>query len=101
MGGPMRQEHDSMGAVSVPADALWGAQTQRSCNNFAIGDQRMPAELIHALARIKGCCAEVNGHHGLLNPDQVQAIERAAAAIIDGRHDQQFPLSVWQTGSGT
>ena len=64
-----------MGAVSVPADALWGAQTQRSCNNFAIGDQRMPAELIHALARIKGCCAEINGHHGLLNPDQVQAIE--------------------------
>ena len=101
MGGPMRQEHDSMGAVSVPADALWGAQTQRSCNNFAIGDQRMPAELIHALARIKGCCAEINGHHGLLNPDQVQAIERAAAAIVDGCHDQQFPLSVWQTGSGT
>ena len=101
MGGPMRQEHDSMGAVSVPADALWGAQTQRSCNNFAIGDQRMPAELIHALARIKGCCAEINGHHGLLNSDQVQAIERAAAAIVDGHHDQQFPLSVWQTGSGT
>ena len=61
----------------------------------------MPAELIHALARIKGCCAEINGHHGLLNPDQVQAIERAAAAIVDGCHDQQFPLSVWQTGSGT
>ena len=101
MGSQLRQEHDSMGCVEVPAEALWGAQTQRSCNNFAIGDQRMPSGLIHALALIKGCCAEINGRHGLLTATQVEAIERAAAAIADGTHDEQFPLSVWQTGSGT
>ena len=101
MGGQLRQEHDSMGCVEVPAEALWGAQTQRSCNNFAIGNQLIPAELIHALARIKGCCAEINGRHQLLTAQQVQAIERAAAAITEGTHDNQFPLSVWQTGSGT
>jgi len=101
MGGQLRQEHDSMGCVEVPAEALWGAQTQRSCNNFAIGNQLIPAELIHALARIKGCCAEINGRHELLTAQQVQAIERAAAAISEGTHDNQFPLSVWQTGSGT
>ena len=101
MGGQLRQEHDSMGCVEVPAEALWGAQTQRSCNNFAIGNQLIPAELIHALARIKGCCAEINGRHELLTAQQVQAIERAAAAITEGTHDNQFPLSVWQTGSGT
>ena len=101
MGSPLRKEHDSMGCVDVAADALWGAQTQRACNNFAIGDQRMPSGLIHALARIKGCCAEVNGRHGLLNPKQVEAIEKAASAIAEGSHDDQFPLSIWQTGSGT
>ena len=101
MDGQLRQEHDSMGLVEVPAEALWGAQTQRSCNNFAIGNQLIPAELIHALARIKGCCAEINGRHELLTAQQVQAIERAAAAISEGTHDNQFPLSVWQTGSGT
>ena len=101
MGSQLRQEHDSMGWVEVPAEALWGAQTQRSCNNFAIGKQLIPADLIHALARIKGCCAVVNGRHELLTAQQVQAIERAAAAIADGTHDNQFPLSVWQTGSGT
>ena len=101
MGGELRQEYDCMGCVEVPAEALWGAQTQRACNNFAIGNQRIPAELIHALALIKGCCAEVNGRHDLLTAQQVQAIERAAAAIADGSHDNQFPLSVWQTGSGT
>jgi fumarate hydratase class II len=63
MGQTMRQEHDSIGTVDVPTAALWGAQTQRSLNNFAIGDQRIPAELIHALARIKQCCAVVNGRH--------------------------------------
>ena len=101
MSSQLRREHDSMGGVDVPAEALWGAQTQRSCNNFAIGDQRMPNGLIHALARIKGCCAEINGRHGLLTPSQVEAIEQAASAIAEGAHDDQFPLSVWQTGSGT
>jgi len=97
----MRQEHDSIGAVDVPAAALWGAQTQRSLNNFAIGHQKIPAELIHALARIKQCCAAVNGRHGLLNDQQVALIERAGQAIQTGQHDDHFPLSVWQTGSGT
>ena len=101
MGGELRQEYDCMGCVEVPAEALWGAQTQRACNNFAIGNQRIPAELIHALALIKGCCAEINGRNDLLTAQQVQAIEQAAAAIADGSHDNQFPLSVWQTGSGT
>ena len=101
MGSRVRTEHDSMGCVEVPADALWGAQTQRSRNNFAIGDQRIPTSLIHALACIKGCCAVVNGRHGLLEQSQVQAIDQAAAAITSGEHDEQFPLIVWQTGSGT
>ena len=101
MGSPTRTEHDSMGCVEVPADALWGAQTQRSRNNFDIGDQRIPSSLIHALACIKGCCAVVNGRHGLLDTAQVQAIEQAVQAITAGEHDDQFPLIVWQTGSGT
>ena len=101
MGQPMRQEHDSIGTVDVPAAALWGAQTQRSLNNFAIGNQRIPAELIHALTLIKQCCAKVNGRHGLLNPQQVALIEQAGEAIQAGQHNDQFPLSVWQTGSGT
>ena len=78
----MRQEHDSIGVVDVPAAALWGAQTQRSINNFAIGHQKIPAELIHALARIKQCCAAVNGRHGLLNDQQVALIERAGQACL-------------------
>ena len=77
MGQAMRQEHDSIGTVDVPAAALWGAQTQRSLNNFAIGNQRIPAELIHALTLIKQCCAKVNGSHDLLNPQQVALIEQA------------------------
>ena len=101
MGQPIRHEHDSIGTVDVPAAALWGAQTQRSINNFAIGHQKIPAELIHALAQIKQCCAAVNGRHGLLNDQQVALIERAGEAIQTGQHDDQFPLSVWQTGSGT
>ena len=101
MGQTIRQEHDSIGTVDVPTAALWGAQTQRSLNNFAIGDQRIPAELIHALTQIKQCCAVVNGRHGLLTAEQVALIEQAAEAIQTGRHDDQFPLSVWQTGSGT
>ena len=101
MGQPVRQERDSIGSVDVPAEALWGAQTQRSVNNFAIGDQRIPLNLIYALARIKQCCAVINGRHGLLDPAQISLIERAGDAILSGHHDDQFPLSVWQTGSGT
>ena len=101
MGQPVRQERDSIGSVDVPAEALWGAQTQRSVNNFAIGDQKIPLNLIYALARIKQCCAVINARHGLLDPAQVSLIERAGDAILSGQHDDQFPLSVWQTGSGT
>ena len=101
MAPTFRREHDSLGTVEVPESALWGAQTQRSLENFAIGRDRIPLELIHALAQIKGCCAMVNARHGLISPQQAQWIEAAAEEISNGLHDQQFPLSVWQTGSGT
>lgn len=85
----------------MPAWALWGAQTQRSLSHFAIGAQRMPIELVHAMARIKRAAARVNASRGLLPPAVAQAIAEAAAEVIAGLHDAQFPLSVWQTGSGT
>ena len=96
-----RTERDSLGPVEVAADALWGAQTQRSLENFAIGSERIPVELIHALARIKRACATVNAEHGLLTPELATMICSAADAIAAGDHDQAFPLKVWQTGSGT
>ena len=96
-----RTEHDSMGPVQVPEEALWGAQTQRSLNNFAIAEDRVPSPLIHALARIKQAAAIVNARHGLISNDQCSLIVDAAAAIAEGHHDAQFPLRVWQTGSGT
>ena len=101
MNDRVRQEQDSLGPVDVPADALWGAQTQRSLRNFAISDERMPAELIHALARIKQACAVVNAEMKVLDPARARAIAEAAETIASGQHDDQFPLSVWQTGSGT
>ncbi|MEZ4367914.1 MAG: class II fumarate hydratase [Kofleriaceae bacterium] len=96
-----RTETDSMGAVEVPADRLWGAQTQRSHDNFAIGGERMPREVVHAIARVKQAGAEVNGEFGGLAPEVAQAIAAAAAEVADGRWDDHFPLVVWQTGSGT
>ena len=96
-----RIESDTMGEVTVPADKYWGAQTQRSLRNFAISDERMPAELIHALARIKQACALVNAEMKVLDTGKASAIAEAAGAIASGLHDEQFPLSVWQTGSGT
>ena len=96
-----RIEHDSMGAVEVPAEALWGAQTQRSLRNFDIADDLLPAELIHALARIKQAAASVNARLGVISKSNCAAIATAASAIADGQHDDQFPLRVWQTGSGT
>ena len=80
---------------------LWGAQTQRSLQNFAISDERIPLEIIQALAWIKRSCATVNGQHALLSPQQVELICTAADAIAAGQHNDQFPLRVWQTGSGT
>lgn len=97
----VRIEHDSMGTVEVPADVLWGAQTQRSQLNFAISDDRMPTELIHALALIKQAAASVNFRLGVLDETQRDLIINAASAIAAGLHDDQFPLRVWQTGSGT
>ncbi len=96
-----RTESDSFGTIEVPADALWAAQTERSRQFFAIGKQRMPIEIIHALAQIKRAAAEVNGQLGLLAPDKAAAIATAAARVAAGELDNQFPLSVWQTGSGT
>lgn len=97
----IRTEIDSMGAVEVPADRLWGAQTQRSLLYFQISSEKMPSEIISALARIKAACAHVNGQLQLLPQNKAQAIAAAAQEVLSGLHDQEFPLSVWQTGSGT
>ena len=96
-----RIEHDSLGPVEVSDEALWGAQTERSLRNFAISNERIPVELIHALALIKQGCAAVNARHGVLNQELADKIISAANAIAKGQHDDQFPLKVWQTGSGT
>ena len=98
---PFRIETDSLGGVEVASEALWGAQTQRSLQNFAISEERIPLEIIQALAWIKRSCATVNGQHALLSPQQVELICTAADAIAAGQHNDQFPLRVWQTGSGT
>ena len=96
-----RIESDSIGDIEVPADAYWGAQTERSRHNFAFPPhERMPLPIVHALARIKGAAAEVNRNHGL-NPALADAIAEAAADVAEGRYDDQFPLAIWQTGSGT
>ena len=96
-----RTESDSIGAIEVPASAYWGAQTQRSIENFPFGPgERMPIGIVHALAIVKQAAARVNRHHGL-DPALADAIEAAAAEVISGRHDDQFPLVIWQTGSGT
>ena len=96
-----RTETDSIGAIEVPADAYWGAQTQRSIENFPFGAQeRMPIGIIHALAIVKQAAARVNRRHGL-SPEIAEAIDAAAAEVVAGSHDDQFPLVIWQTGSGT
>jgi fumarate hydratase class II len=96
-----RTETDSIGAIDVPADAYWGAQTQRSIENFPFGAiERMPIEIVHALAIVKRAAARVNRNHGL-DPHIADAIETAAAEVAAGDHDDQFPLVIWQTGSGT
>ncbi|MGN8261191.1 class II fumarate hydratase [Pseudomonas sp. SMSB3] len=96
-----RIETDSLGPVEVPDDAYWGAQTQRSLINFAIGQERMPLAVLHALALIKKAAARVNDRNGDLPADIARLIEQAANEVLDGEHDDQFPLVVWQTGSGT
>ena len=96
-----RTETDSIGPVEVPEQAYWGAQTQRSLVNFAIGDQRMPLAVVHALALIKKAAARVNDRNGDLPADIARLIEQASNEVLAGEHDDQFPLVVWQTGSGT
>lgn len=96
-----REEHDTMGTVQVPASALWGAQTQRSLNNFHISDERMPSALIHALALVKRAAARVNCDLGLLDEKIADAIIAAANEVLAEQHTNEFPLVVWQTGSGT
>ncbi|HXJ09670.1 MAG TPA: class II fumarate hydratase [Burkholderiales bacterium] len=97
----MRTEKDSFGPIEVPADRLWGAQTERSRRFFRISSERMPLPVVHALARVKQAAARVNAELGLLDAKKADAIRRAAQEVIEGRHDAEFPLSVWQTGSGT
>ena len=96
-----RSEKDSMGTIDVPADKLWGAQTQRSLEHFRISTEKMPVSLIHALALTKRAAAKVNQDLGLLAAEKAQAIIEAADEVLAGKHPDEFPLAIWQTGSGT
>src|SRR5476649_1409591 len=96
-----RIEKDSMGPIDVPADKLWGAQTQRSLEHFRISSEKMPPALIHALALTKRAAASVNMDLGLLPAERGDAIIAAADEVLAGKHPTEFPLSIWQTGSGT
>ena len=98
---PNRTEHDSFGPIEVPADRLWGAQTQRSLQHFDISGELMPREMIRALAQIKRSCSVVNQALGLQSQSITQAIMAAADEVMAGQHADEFPLVVWQTGSGT
>lgn len=100
-GRTTRTEADSFGTIAVPAARLWGAQTQRSLEHFRISGERMPQELIIALAAVKHAAALTNRDLGLLDPAKAGAIAQAAQEVMDGVHDPEFPLVVWQTGSGT
>jgi fumarate hydratase, class II len=96
-----RPEKDSFGTIEVPAERLWGAQTERSRRLFRISGERMPLAVVHALTLVKRSAARVNRTLGLLEAKKAEAIERAADEVLAGRHDEEFPLVVWQTGSGT
>ncbi|MDL1861934.1 class II fumarate hydratase [Betaproteobacteria bacterium PRO7] len=96
-----RTERDTFGPIEVPAERLWGAQTQRSLQFFAVSTEKMPSELIDALVRIKRAAAQVNRELGLLDARKAEAIAAAADEVLRGEHREEFPLSVWQTGSGT
>jgi fumarate hydratase class II len=101
IGDANRIERDSMGEMEVPADALYGASTQRAVLNFPISGQRFPRRFIRALALIKEAAADTNRELGLLDPDVAEAIGGAAAEVAEGAHDGQFPIDIYQTGSGT
>ncbi len=96
-----RTESDSFGAIRVPCESYWGAQTQRSLQHFKIGDERLPRPLIRALGIVKRCAALANIALDHIDPEIGHAIAEAALEVIDGKHDEHFPLRVWQTGSGT
>ncbi|WP_028926727.1 class II fumarate hydratase [Pseudonocardia acaciae] len=96
-----RVEHDTMGEVRVPVDALWRAQTQRAVENFPISGRGLERAQIRALGLVKAACARVNGRGGALSPELAEAIAAAADEVADGRHDEHFPVDVFQTGSGT
>ena len=96
-----RIEKDSMGEIRVPADKVWGAQTQRSFENFKIGDVKMPSQIISAFASLKKACAVVNANIGKISAEKSALICQAADEILAGELDDNFPLSVFQTGSGT
>src|SRR6476661_574890 len=97
-----RTETDSFGPIEVPADSYWGAQTERSIENFPFGPrEQMPLEIVHALGFIKQAAARVNARIGGLDPQLAEAIQQAAAEVARGDLDSQFPLVIWQTGSGT
>src|ERR1700759_1810831 len=95
-----RSETDSFGPIDVPADRYWGAQTERSRQNFRIGHDRMPMPIVHALGIVKLAAAETNLELGLIDQRRARAIIRAARELIDGKLDDHFPLVVWQPGSG-
>tara|TARA_B100000945_G_scaffold47546_1_gene33290 strand:+ start:175 stop:828 length:654 start_codon:yes stop_codon:yes gene_type:complete len=96
-----RLEKDSIGTIEVPSEALWGAQTQRSIINFSIGEELIPIELIYSIAIIKKAASIANFNLGLLNKEKKDLIIVACEEILDGIHNSQFPLKIWQTGSGT
>ena len=96
-----RTETDTFGPIEVAADRYWGAQTQRSLQNFRIGTEHMPLPLIRAMALVKRASAEVNRALGILDAKRARAIAAAAQEVIDSKLDDHFPLVVWQTGSGT
>jgi fumarate hydratase, class II len=100
-GEAVRKTHDSFGEIAVPAQAAWGAQTERARRNFELSGTRLPADFIAALALIKAAAARANARLGLLAADLAEAIAEGALAVSRGEHDQQFPLDVFQTGSGT
>src|SRR5215213_8344554 len=100
-GAEFRIEHDTMGEVKVPADALWRAQTQRAVENFPISGTPIESAQIKALAQIKAACAKANAELGIIEQDMADAIVVAAEEVASGEHDAQFPIDVFQTGSGT
>src|SRR5579862_4099302 len=101
MTSSFRIEHDSMGELKVPAEALWGAQTQRAVENFPISGVKLPRAFIGALGLIKQAAARANTALNLLDPKVSKAIDAAAAEVVAGGHDVHFPIDVFQTGSGT